>query len=72
MTSEEIHDRERMSAWHCVMALRSVVDGGAGFDLKAVACAAFHAGEAWAYYQSRDAVGTLEGKLKELRAKKEK
>lgn len=64
--------------WGCCYTLRGFLTSegnSASGPAAGPLAAAYHAGEAWAYYQASDLIATLEAKVAELKeklAKKEK
>jgi hypothetical protein len=63
MAPEDIRNEEALAAWHSSLALRDAVSDK-GFNLDHLSRAMYYAGRAYALYQARDAVDTLQGKLK--------
>jgi len=62
---ETLKELDRAAAdakWAACYSLRSAMDG-VNLNMASVAKAMFHAGEAWAYYQARNVVHTLEDRL---------
>ena len=66
-TKEQMQIARDQAKWAACYALRKLTNHNAqqgSFNWPALAEAMFHAGEAWAYYESSNVVDTLEGKLK--------
>ncbi len=65
MTPSELKEEQQKSAWLASLSLRDAMVGGdRGFDMSALARAAYYAGRSYALHQARDTVETLQEKLK--------
>lgn len=68
-TEKDLDEASRQAQWAACYRLRNFVGGETASLQNELMAAAFHAGEAWAYYQASDVVATLKSKLATKQAK---
>jgi len=69
-TKSDLENAARAAQWSSCYSFRNHLNGGE--QPNQLLSAAYHAGEAWAYYQASDIIARLEAKIADLTAKKEK